>query len=135
MAGCLAFAGIAFAWERPREGITWQRYDDSIVLRARETGMPVMMDFAADWCFPCRQLDAITFSNGKVVAESRRFVTLRADLTRYTTPEAQELRKRYDVLGVPTILFLNSSGREEAALRTVGFIGADALLAKMQSVH
>lgn len=117
------------------EGIAWETYDDARLAKAIEERRPVVIDFYADWCLPCKELDTFTFNQPPVVAESERFVRLKADLTRGDDPAAQALVKKYGIVGVPTIAFIDSSGREVAAARLVGFEKAEPFLERMKQVR
>ncbi len=92
--------------------IAWQSYSDEAVQQARADGQPVLIDFYADWCIPCKRIDQKLFSAPIVVENSDRFVALKADLTEENSAAVTELRARYKVLGVPTIILLDESGRE-----------------------
>ena len=109
--------------------VTWEPFSPPARAAAREAGRPAIVDFTASWCIPCRENDAITFSDPAVGAEASRFVMLRADLTEMTD-EMESWMAEYAVLGVPTIVFYGSSGAEEA--RFVGFVEPERLLALMR---
>ncbi|HEU4888983.1 MAG TPA: cytochrome c biogenesis protein CcdA [Thermoanaerobaculia bacterium] len=131
----LLVAGVAFAVPRKHEtAVQWQKYDTSALAAARASGKPVVIDFYADWCLPCKELDAKTFTDPRVVGELDRFVRVKADLTAAEDATTQALTKQYAILGVPTIVFLDAKGNETASTRLTGFEPADAFLQRAQSV-
>ncbi len=132
----LLIGGVAFALPQERgPHVAWDTFSEARLAEAREAGRPVIIDFYADWCIPCKELDALTFSDGDVVAESERFVRLKADLTRPGAEQTVALTGQFDILGVPTIVFIDSSGTEVESSRLVGFEKADPFLARMQRIH
>jgi thiol:disulfide interchange protein DsbD len=131
----LLLAGVAFAVPRKHEaGVQWEKYDASKLAAARAAGKPVVIDFYADWCLPCKELDVKTFSDARVVQELDRFVRLKADLTAAEDATTVELTKQYAIVGVPTIVLIDASGNEAASARLTGFEPADAFLQRAQSV-
>jgi thioredoxin:protein disulfide reductase len=113
------------------EGIRWQSYDEGLLSKAAEEGKPVIIDFYADWCIPCRELDKAVFRDKEVVALSEKFVVMRLDLT--TQQENQDkILKKYQVIGVPTIIFINKDGKEERNLRIESFVGKSKFLSAME---
>jgi thiol:disulfide interchange protein DsbD len=99
------------------------------VLAADRT-RPVLLDFYADWCVSCKELESETFTDVKVAAQLGRFVLLRADVTA-NRPEHQALLKRFGLYGPPGVILLRS-GQETG--RLIGFENADAFLARLNSV-
>ena len=93
-------------------GVNWQSYSEGLVEAAAAENKPVLIDFYADWCIPCKQLDKTLFSDVDVIATSERFMTLKADLTQEKSEQTRALRQQYLVLGVPTIILLDSQGNE-----------------------
>jgi thiol:disulfide interchange protein DsbD len=135
-ASLLLVAGAAFALPRTSgTAVQWQRYDPNAIRAATASQKPVIIDFFADWCLPCKELDDKTFSDRAVAAELDRFVRIKADLTNDTDPAVQRLTKEYGIVGVPTIVFLDSSGHEVNAQRLTGFEGPQPLLGRLKQVR
>ena len=111
--------------------LAWQPYEDGAVAQALASG-PVVLDFYADWCLPCKELDAKTFSRPDVVARLAGFARFKVDLTR-SDPTSEALRTRYEVVGVPTIAFFRD-GREVPDTRLTGFEPAPEFLKRLEKV-
>jgi len=103
------------------KSVEWQKYSEKTV--SNISGRGVVIDFYADWCIPCKELDALTFTDTKVIELSKEFDTYKADLTKSLSPEVEALREKYNIIGVPTVLILNSSGEEMN--RITGFVNAE----------
>jgi thioredoxin:protein disulfide reductase len=88
--------------------------------RVRAAGKPVMLDFYADWCVACKEMERFTFSDPQVKARLGRMVLLRADVTA-NTPEDKALLKRFRLFGPPGIVFFDAKGREIEGLRVIGY--------------
>jgi thiol:disulfide interchange protein DsbD len=112
--------------------IEWHSYDKSLIQSAKETGTPVIIDFYADWCIPCKELDAYTFSDARVADQSESFIMLKADLTRFQSEEVTQLRSDYNIKGVPTIVFLDGTGNEKEEVRLVGYEDPESFLKRME---
>ena len=105
-----------------RKGIEWAKYSDQSLSDLSDK-RGVVIDFYADWCIPCKELDAVTFSDPKVIELSKDFAAFKADMTKSLSPEVSELREKYKIVGVPTVLILNAKGEEKN--RVTGFISAE----------
>ncbi|MDZ7694995.1 MAG: cytochrome c biogenesis protein CcdA [Balneolaceae bacterium] len=103
--------------------VNWESYHPNKLKQATAADTPVVLDFYADWCVPCLELDRITFTDPEVIESLQPYRTIKVDLTDYESPEAEAIRKKFDVKGVPTIIFLNENGKEIKGVRIVGFVG------------
>jgi thiol:disulfide interchange protein DsbD len=132
-ASLLLIFGAAFAIPtRKGAEVSWQKYEASKVSAA---GKPVIIDFYATWCIPCKELDDRTFSDKRVAGELDRFTRVKADLTNADDPAVQQLTKQYGIIGVPTIVLIDSQGLENRALRLTGFEKAEPFLVRIQQVR
>lgn len=103
------------------------------VAAASRSGQPAMLDFYADWCVSCKEMEAQTFSKPDVQHALSGFVLLRADVTANDAND-QALLKHYGLLGPPATLFFGSDGREQRAQRLIGYEDTDAFLARLHKV-
>jgi len=141
-AGVVALAGAGFligtslAVVPASTAVTWQPYSDDIMEYAARNHRPVIVDFSAEWCTICHELDEITFRNPQVVKESAgNFVMLKVDLTNKPEPPLMELLKKHQIRGVPTVLFFDADGRERPDLRQLGFVPPAKFLEKMAALR
>jgi thiol:disulfide interchange protein DsbD len=95
--------------------------------RLRAPGRPVMLDFYADWCVSCKEMEAFTFSDRRVRAQLDGMLLLQADVT--AGSEADKLLlKRFSLFGPPGIVFFDAQGREIKGLRVIGYQNAERFL-------
>jgi thioredoxin:protein disulfide reductase len=95
---------------------------------------PVIIDFYADWCAACRELDSKTFSDTEVKKELSKFVCVRCNFTK-ETPAAHKLAAEYSIRGLPVIEFYSASGERLVDKRITGFVDAKTMLARLRSVE
>ena len=94
------------------------------IAKANDNGQTVMVDLYADWCVACKEFEKYTFPDQNVVNALSNTVWMQMDLTD-NTPERQEVFDRFEVLGLPTILFFDKKGEELRQSRVTGFMKAD----------
>jgi thiol:disulfide interchange protein DsbD len=94
---------------------------------------PVMLDFYADWCVSCKEMESFTFTKPNVVQRMNQLLLLQADVTA-NNPEDRALLKRFKLFGPPGIIFFESGGRERKDVRVVGFQDANRFAANLDRV-
>ncbi|MBN1203788.1 MAG: thioredoxin family protein [Myxococcaceae bacterium] len=98
-----------------------QEQFEQVLARARSEGRPVMIDFFADWCAACKELDRETYPSPEVIAESGRFLNIKIDATN-SEDALDALMERFGVEGLPTVAFISSSGELLEDPRVTGFL-------------
>jgi thiol:disulfide interchange protein DsbD len=98
---------------------------DAALAEAKAAGQPVMLDFTAEWCISCKEMEEYTFPDQGVIGALEPFMLLRADVTDNDTDD-QALLKRFRSFGPPTIAFFDAAGSERENFKLVGFVPAAA---------
>jgi thiol:disulfide interchange protein DsbD len=119
-------AGIVGPAAAPSAPLPWVRVASAgeLDLRLRSPGRPVMLDFYADWCVSCKEMEKFTFSDPKVRAVLDGMLLLQADVTASTEAD-RALLKRFSLFGPPGIVFFDAGGREIKGLRVIGYQNAE----------
>lgn len=121
---------------RLESGIVFQRVSSLAQLEdklkdARQKGQPVLLDFYADWCVTCKEMELLTFSDEKVKAALSAYQLIQVDVTKNTV-EHQRILKQYALFGPPAILFFDANGEEKVSKRVIGFMKAERFLERLQ---
>ncbi len=124
--------------ERPseRQEVVFTRIKSSRELdhrldKASGAGQWVMLDYYADWCISCKEMDYYTFADPRVRQALSRLILVQADVTQ-DTPENMELLKRFELIGPPAILFFQPGNQEYRAYRIIGYKDPDSFLEHLQ---
>ena len=120
--------------ENTLNGIKWGNNLDSALTLASNSNKPIMIDFMAEWCPPCKEMDKKTFSNTNIIKKSNEFILVRIDVDKQQdiAEEYNGNARKYGGLGIPNILFLD---KEKNLIRQiVGFHNVDQLMGTMDSV-
>lgn len=103
---------------------------DRLLALAQQNGKPAMLDYYADWCVSCAELEYVTFADDRVRSELRSVQLIKVDVTA-NDEEAKQLTKRFEVLGPPTLLLFNAQGSWRSELTLIGVPKPEQLLANL----
>jgi thiol:disulfide interchange protein DsbD len=114
---------VALMGERTAQTATaWVRVSSTAELdqKLRSAGRPAMLDFYADWCVSCKEMEKFTLSDARVRKQLDNVLLLQADVTAANAAD-RELLKRFSLFGPPGIIFFDAAGREIPGLRVIGY--------------
>ena len=126
--------GIFWLIGKPVTSVAWEAYSKEKINLAKQQGKPVIIDFYADWCIPCHELDRYTYTDPNVIKTLEPFIRLKVDATNPNSAKALEPIESFEILGVPTILFLDPTGKEVLRTRVTGYVSPKDFLDNIKPV-
>jgi thioredoxin:protein disulfide reductase len=116
--------------QKSRRQLTWITEEKAAFVLADRLKSPMIIDMWAEWCAACKDMDATTFSNDKVIAElkKKRWILLKADLTQSSSEQNIALQKRYKVAGLPSLVLIPDSKKPLEFISLKGFQSSGDLL-------
>jgi len=121
------------AWlEAPRAQLRWEHSEATATQRAASEAKPLLLDFTAEWCGACKELARHTFADPTVMQEASRFIAVQVDATSDDDPTIDQVKDKYGVVGLPTVILLGANGQERA--RITEFIPPEQFLSTLRSV-
>jgi len=106
--------------QAPTHPFPWKPYSQQAIQDSTANKKPVVIDFSAEWCPICHDLDRTVFSLPEIQNKLAQVTTLRMDMTDQDDPQVQKIAEKYEIEGLPTVIFLDSSGKE--INRIIGFV-------------
>ena len=116
-----------------KQNLSWKPYNKTLYKQALKDKKPIVIYFWAEWCLSCKELSLITFSNEKVKEESKGFVLLKFDATS-SSFELKELSKKYNVVGLPHLLFYSPKGKHLREMTLTGFEGPKKFTERLKKI-
>ena len=123
---------IVGAFTTVESHLDWVTDETQGLEEARASKQPVMIDFFATWCGACVELDKFTFSDPEVQSRLEDFVKIKLDFSR-GSDQVEELKKKYGIVGLPVVLFLDSEGKPLKRLEK--FVGPKEFLKIMDEIE
>jgi len=102
-------------------------------LLEQNKGKKILLDFSAEWCTSCKELEAVTFTDDDVKAKMQEFVLIKADITA-NSKENQALTKKYGVFGPPALLFFDTNSKLLSSKTIIGFIEPEPFLQRLGKI-
>ncbi len=124
------------SWEKPKDtALTWEHDEKIAAAKAMNEKRPLMIDFTAEWCAACKELSKHTFADPRVIEKARaaKFVAVKVDATNDEDPQVDAVKGKYKVVGLPTVVIYDSSGKERKRFNQ--FVGPEPFLQALEGIE
>ncbi|RPH67392.1 MAG: hypothetical protein EHM83_01650, partial [Burkholderiales bacterium] len=128
-----AAPGEAVAAALRKPAFTKVRSLSELESAVRSSGRPTLVEFSADWCVSCKEMENLTFADPRVAERMSRLKLLKVDVTANSSAD-RELLKRFQLFGPPGILLFDATGTEAVAGRVIGYQPPEAFLERLDRV-
>ena len=118
----------------PPSEIRWIVSEEEGLALARREKKPAMLDLYAEWCVACKELDRFTYTDPAVIEKLQGVISIKVDATTLT-PEIERIQKKYEIVGLPTVLFFDREGNWLRDKTLTGFVKAPPFLKLLESVE
>jgi thiol:disulfide interchange protein DsbD len=134
MAAIVAEPGKGETVAAAAKPLTWEHSEEVAVKIHQGEKRPMIVDFTADWCGACKKLAKETFADPRVMAKATQsnFVAVKIDTTDDEDPQIQNVKGKYKVVGLPTVVIYDSKGTERK--RFNDFVGPDQFAAALEGI-
>ncbi len=130
----VANAGMDSGNNEPgKQLLTWEHSEKEALEKAQREKRPFMVDFTADWCGACKEFTKHTFSDQRVMEKCGNFVAVKFDATNDEDPQVEQVKKKYNVVGLPTVVIFDSTGKERT--RFTEFVPAEKFLKAIEGIN
>jgi len=116
------------------EKIDWLFSEEGGLRKARDGGTVAMIDFWAEWCSACLELEKTTWKDAEVIKETKKQVNIKIDSTNRNDPKIKQLWAKYGIVGLPTIVFIDKSGVVMKDKTITGFVNAEEFLRTLKNL-
>ncbi len=117
-----------------KSNLIWEKYDEKLLAKSKAQHRPVLIDFYADWCLACHELDEKTFSDAEIQKELNNFTLIRFDATN-DSDLLTKLRAQYSIVGLPSVIFYNAKGEWLKDKTLNEFENPEKFKARLQQIH
>ncbi|NOU33373.1 MAG: thioredoxin fold domain-containing protein [Polyangiaceae bacterium] len=113
--------------------MAWEKSEEAGIAKAKSEAKPTIVDFGASWCTACKELEHETWPDARVREEGKRFVAIAVDATDDEDKTVEALKKKYNVVGLPTVVLLDKDGKEQARFNE--FVKPERMAEAMKKVQ